>query len=75
MNGDKVKKIIEEKFPHAEYKLIDLVGDDNHYQLEITMPEFEGKSALQRHKIVNDELKSLLAAELHAITIKTRAPK
>jgi stress-induced morphogen len=72
---EKLETIIKEKFPKADFTLIDLVGDEDHYSLEITSEEFRGKTIIAQHRMVNEMLKSVLKNDLHAITIKTLIPR
>ena len=65
--------ILQQSFPNAQIKITDLVGDGDHYSLEITDHSFAGLPLIKQHKMVKDALKGLLHEQLHAITIKTRA--
>lgn len=66
-------KILTKNFPQALIKIEDMVGDQNHYSLEISSNLFAGKSLIQQHKMVNDSLKCCLGTKLHALKIKTIA--
>ena len=74
MEQNKLQKILKNNFPNAEVKLIDLVGDQNHYSLEIKDKIFNGKNMVAQHKIVNAVLREYLdSGELHALQLKTSA--
>lgn len=74
MEQNKLQKILENNFPDAQIKLIDLVGDQNHYSLSIEDSVFTGKSMVAQHKIVNSVLREYLdSGELHALQLKTIA--
>lgn len=45
-----------------------------HYDVLIVSAEFEGKSLLDRHRLVNEALRDLIGREIHALALKTRAP-
>lgn len=45
-----------------------------HYDVLIVSAEFEGKSLLDRHRLVHDALRDLIGREIHALALKTRAP-
>ena len=49
-------------------------GGETHFQLDIVSEAFEGKSRVQRHRIVNDALSEAFQRGLHAVAIKARAP-
>jgi len=68
---DLLESMLSASFPDAEIKLVDLVGDKDHYSLEIKSQQFAGKSRVEQHKIVNLALKECLGTSLHALTIKT----
>lgn len=65
---------IREAFPNAEFRVSDLMGDQDHYALEIVCESFRGKPRVAQHKMVNEALKNCLGTELHALTIKTSIP-
>lgn len=72
---EKLEKILLESFPQAQFKVIDLAGDDNHYRLEISDKIFAGKTKIQQHKIVNEALKNYInSGELHALQLQTKIP-
>ena len=66
-----LENILLVKFPQAKIKIIDLVGDEDHYSLHITDQSFAGKSVVTQHRMVNEALSEVLKSRLHAITIKT----
>jgi stress-induced morphogen len=68
-----LENILLVKFPQAKIKIIDLVGDEDHYSLHIADQSFAGKSVVTQHRMVNEALSEVLKSRLHAITIKTTA--
>jgi BolA protein len=48
-------------------------GKTTHVRIVIESDAFRGKSRLERHRVVNDLLKSEIAAGLHALAIEARA--
>jgi stress-induced morphogen len=69
----KLHQILTDAFPNAKIKIIDMVGDNNHYSVTIIDLIFAGKSRIQQHRIVNNALKNLLGDELHAMQLNTSA--
>ncbi|MCE3255376.1 MAG: BolA family transcriptional regulator [Rickettsiaceae bacterium] len=65
--------LINKAFPEAQIKIVDLVGDENHYSVEIIDKSFAGKSRVEQHKMVNNALKGYLGDILHAMQLKTSA--
>ena len=49
-------------------------GGETHFRLDIVSDAFEGKSRVERHRLVNDALKDAFAGGLHALAITARAP-
>ena len=45
-----------------------------HFDILIVSAEFEGKSLLDRHRLVNEALRDLIGREIHALGLKTHAP-
>lgn len=68
----KLNQILMTSFPDAEIKITDLVGDQDHYSLDIKSNQFKGLTIIQQHKLVKKALADVLVSELHAITINTK---
>ncbi|MGB2817410.1 MAG: BolA family protein, partial [Burkholderiaceae bacterium] len=45
-----------------------------HYNLRMTSPRFEGKSRVERHRLVYDALADLMQREVHALAMVLLAP-
>ena len=45
-----------------------------HFALEIESPAFAGKSPLARHRQVYEALGDMMQTDIHALSIKARAP-
>ena len=70
---ENLEKILTEKFPQAQIKIVALVDDGDHYSVEIADKIFAGKNRVEQHKIVNEALKEILGGALHAMQLKTIA--
>ena len=68
-----LNKILQEKFPNAEIKIVDLAGDDDHYSVTIKDQIFAGKTRVAQHKLVNEALGDVIKTQLHAMQLKTSA--
>ncbi len=66
-----LKLILQRNFPNAKIIITDLLGDQDHYSLEIHSSAFQGLTLMAQHKLVKNALAELLKKDLHAITIKT----
>jgi stress-induced morphogen len=68
---NELEKLIKASFPEAEVIIRDLAGDNDHYAVEIISTQFNGKSRVEQHKLVNKALDGCLGGQLHALSIKT----
>ena len=49
-------------------------GGETHFRVYIVSPAFEGKSRIERHRMINATLAKELAGSVHALAIKAHAP-
>ena len=49
-------------------------GGETHFHIDIVSPAFEGKSRVERHRLVNESLGQAFQRGLHALAIRARAP-
>jgi Stress-induced morphogen (activity unknown) len=49
-------------------------GGETHYRIDIVSDAFEGKSRVERHRLVNDSLAGEFSDGLHALVLNIRAP-
>jgi BolA protein len=49
-------------------------GGETHFRIYIVSPAFEGKSRIERHRMINAALAAELAGSVHALAIKAQAP-
>lgn len=68
---NRLYKLLAEAFPEADIVIQDLAGDGDHYAVTVKSALFKGITRVQQHKMVYDALKGAMAAELHALAIKT----
>lgn len=73
MEPNEIKKLIEKDFPDCE---ISVEGDGSHFQATVVGSVFEGKSPLQKQKLVYASLgDKITSGEIHAMTIKAYTQK
>ncbi len=65
--------VVNESHKHAGHTGSPGTGE-SHFQVLIVSPLFEGRSRIERHRLVNDTLAGLLKNKVHALTIKAYAP-
>lgn len=59
--------VINESYLHASHLH---GGKETHFKIEIKSDEFEGKTMIQIHKMINNILKGEFENGLHALSIK-----
>mmetsp|Transcript_9229 Transcript_9229/g.14977 ORF Transcript_9229/g.14977 Transcript_9229/m.14977 type:complete len:122 (+) Transcript_9229:59-424(+) len=50
-------------------------GSETHFKVVIVSNQFDGKSKLNQHRLINDALKQELQDGVHALSIKTKTPQ
>ncbi len=74
MNPDDIKKLIENGLPDCDIKVEG--NDGSHFQTTIIGEIFEGKTPVQKQKLVYATLgDKITSGEIHALTIKAYTPK
>ncbi len=64
--------MIREGLPDAE---VSVSGDDGvHFEALVVSPSFQGRTTLQRHRMVYATLGSLMGNEIHALGLRTETP-
>jgi stress-induced morphogen len=77
MEAQDIEALIRAAFPKAEIKVIDTVGDRNHWAAEVVDESFRGMNRVQQQRAVYASLKSKMDGPngaLHALALTTRAP-
>tara|TARA_B100001989_G_C24285947_1_gene338695 strand:- start:3 stop:233 length:231 start_codon:yes stop_codon:yes gene_type:complete len=69
-----VINLIKKRIADSEVFVENLKGDD-HLQVTVISPQFNGLSLVKQHQLVYSALKEELASEaIHAIALKTETP-
>ena len=72
MEISKLKQLIEAGLPGAQ---VQVTGDGRHFEAVVVSSAFEGKTLIQRHKMVMATVQEQIASdELHALSISTKTP-
>lgn len=56
-------------FPDADIVLVDMAGDNDHWQAAVTSAMFSGKSRIEQHRMVQAAVKG---HDIHALAITTK---
>jgi stress-induced morphogen len=78
MEGKDIEALIRETFPNAQIRVIDTVGDGNHWAAEVIDASFRGMNRVQQQRAVYASLKGKMDGahgELHALALTTKAPE
>lgn len=65
--------VINELHLHAGHASSPGTGE-SHYRVLVVARVFEGRSRVERHRMVNDALADLLKHRIHALAVKAFAP-
>lgn len=65
-------EIIDESHKHAGHAS---AGGAGHFEVKIVSAAFEGKSPVQRHRMVFEAVGDLMQTEVHALSIQADTPK
>ncbi len=71
---DPIRLVVEDEsqqhFGHAGWR----EGGETHFRIDVVSRAFEGKSRVERHRIVNGALAGAFERGLHALAIQAKAP-
>jgi acid stress-induced BolA-like protein IbaG/YrbA len=72
MDAGEIKRTIEAGLPGAEVAVHS--DDGHHFEALVIYDGFQGKSLLERHRMVYATLGDSFKSALHALALRTRAP-
>ena len=71
---DPIRLVVEDEsqqhFGHAGWR----EGGETHFRIDVVSQAFEGKSRVERHRVVNAALAGAFERGLHALAIQAKAP-
>ena len=81
---EKIETILRGRFQPAHLEIRDdsaahaghagATSGGGHFEVLIVSAAFEGKTLLDRHRMVNEALREMIGREIHALGLKTLAP-
>ena len=75
MSPEQLKSRIETLAPGTTAEVMDLTGTQDHYQVIVISPLFEGKITIEQQRLVMGILRAEIdSGEVHALTMKTFSP-
>lgn len=73
MDRTTIEQLIEAGLPGCKAMV---KGDDGqHFEAEVIHPGFAGKPMIEQHRMVYATLGERMGREIHALALRTRAPK
>ena len=74
LSCEDVQKLVESGIPGSSVEVQDLTGTSDHFAIRVVAQAFEGRSTMDRHRMVHQALGQHLTTTIHAVDIKTRTP-
>ncbi|HHH38019.1 MAG TPA: BolA family transcriptional regulator [Sedimenticola sp.] len=72
MDNEQVERLIMAGLPGCK---VSVTGDGRHFEAVVVSEAFDGKTPLQKQRLVMETVKAQIASdELHALSIKTYTP-
>ncbi len=72
MNPENIKSVIEKSF---DTRHVEVEGDGTHFKAVVVSDDFDGKTQIDRHKMVYAALGNAMEEKIHALSIKTYTPE
>ena len=73
---EQIKSTLEQALPGSTIEMQDLTGGEDHWQVFIVSPAFEGKGLIEQHQMVYAALKEEMGDQrIHALALKTFTPE
>ncbi len=71
---ERVRERLEKAFDGI-VEVRDLTGTDNHFEVRLVSPAFEGKTPVERHKLVYAPLREWIEDDtVHALSVRAYTP-
>jgi stress-induced morphogen len=71
---DDIRARILGALPGAAVDVRDMTGTADHYEVRVVAREFEGKSLIERHRLVYAAFADVMGGALHALSLRTLTP-
>ena len=71
---DELLGILRDRVPAVHVEVKDLTGTSDHFEALVVADAFEGKSLIERHRLVYAAIGDHMKREIHALTLKTQTP-
>src|SRR5947209_18973422 len=71
---DVIRTALLAAFPAAEVAVRDTTGGGDHFAVVVVSAAFEGRTLLERHRLVYGALGAAMHGDIHALQLDTRTP-
>jgi stress-induced morphogen len=70
-----IETLIAAALPDARVSVEDTTGGGDHYAAVVVTAAFQGKTLIERHRMVYAALGDLMRAQIHALALTTETPE
>lgn len=74
MHPADLERLVTAAMPGARVSVADMTGTSDHFAVLVVSDAFEGKSLVQRHKILHGIFEPYLSGPIHAVKYRTLTP-
>ena len=74
MDSSSLEEMIKSAIADADVEALDLQGSGDHFEVTVVTDQFEGRSLVERHRMVYQALGDSMDGAIHALTIKALTP-
>lgn len=71
MSAEDITSKVRTAIPDAVVELVDLAGDNDHWQITVTSAAFQGKPRVAQHRMVMEAIDGM-GTTLHALSVTTK---
>lgn len=73
---ERVAERLRREIPDARVEVVDLTGTDDHLEALVVSPAFEGKTPVERHRMIYAPLRDWIDDDtVHALAVKAWTPE
>ena len=73
---ERVAERLRREIPDASVEVVDLTGTDDHLEARVVSPAFEGKTPVERHRMIYAPLRDWIEDDtVHALAVKAWTPE
>lgn len=74
MGPEDLEQLVLAALPGASVLVTDMTGTRDHYEVRAVAAEFEGKTLIERHRMMHRIFEPYLNGPVHAVKYKTLTP-